>query len=200
MTAVTGSTGSTAHRSAFPAWPVFGGLALLVLVLDQLTKAWVDASFALASPFAAPGTADGPTAVIGDLVRIAKSYNDGGIFGLAGDSAPILALASIGVIAVIIWVEARQGRDDPLLTVALGLLLGGALGNLVDRLRFGHVIDFVDMGIGGDRWYTWNIADAAISIAIVLLIVHAAAGHRLGRLTAAGRASQRGDGITHRAA
>lgn len=200
MTAVTGSTGSTAHRSAFPAWPVFGGLALLVLLLDQITKAWVDASFALASPFAEPGTAGGPTAVLGDLVRIAKSYNDGGIFGLAGDSAPILALASMGVIAAIVWVEARQGRDDPLLTVALGLLLGGALGNLVDRLRFGHVIDFVDMGIGGNRWYTWNIADAAISIAIVLLIVHAVAGHRLGRLTAAGRAAARGDGMTDGAA
>jgi signal peptidase II len=189
MTAVTGSTGSTAQRSAFSAWPVFGGLAFLVLALDQLIKAWVDASFALASPFAASGTAGGPTPVLGDLVRIAKSYNDGGIFGVAGDSAPILALASLGVIAVIVWVEARQGRDDPLLTVALGLLLGGALGNLVDRLRFGHVVDFVDMGIGEHRFYTWNVADAAISIAVVLLLVHALVGHRLGRLTAAGRAA-----------
>jgi signal peptidase II len=187
MTAVTGSTGSTAQRSGFAAWPLFGGLALLVLVLDQLTKAWVDASFALASPFVASGTAGGPTPILGDLVRIAKGYNDGGIFGIAGDSAPILALASVGVIAVIVWVQARQGRNDPLLTVALGLLLGGALGNLVDRLRFGHVVDFVDMGIGDLRFYTWNIADAAISIAVVLLIVHALFGHRLGRLTAAGR-------------
>lgn len=192
MTAVTDSTGSTAQRPAFPAWPIFGGLALLVLVLDQLTKAWVDASFALASPFATPGAVDGPTPILGDLVRIAKSYNDGGIFGIAGDSAPILAFASLGVIAVIVWVEGRQGRNDPLLTVALGLLLGGALGNLVDRLRFGHVVDFVDMGIGQTRWYTWNIADAAISIAIVLLIVHALFGHRLGRLTAAGRAAASG--------
>ncbi len=120
-------------------------------------------------------------------MRIAKSYNDGGIFGVAGDSALVLAAASLGVIAVIVWVEAKQGRDDPLLTVALGLLLGGALGNLVDRLRFQHVIDFVDMGVGDSRWYTWNIADAAISIAIVLLLIHGLFGSRLGRLTAAGR-------------
>ncbi len=187
MTAVTGPAGSTARRSTFPAWSVFGGLALAVLLLDQMSKAWVDATFALASPFAAAGSAEAPTPVLGDLVRIAKGYNDGGIFGLAGDSAPVLAAASLGVIAVIVWVEARQGRDDPLLSVALGLLLGGALGNLADRLRVGHVVDFVDLGIGGARWYTWNVADAAISIAIVLLLVHALVGHRLGRLTAAGR-------------
>ena len=187
MMAVTGPAGSTARRSGFAAWPVFGGLASIVLIADQLTKIWVDASFALASPFAPVGTPEAPTPVIGDLVRIAKSYNDGGIFGIAGDSAPVLAAASIGVIAVIVLVQARQGRHDPLLTVALGLLLGGALGNLVDRLRFGHVVDFVDMGIGDQRWYTWNIADAAISIAIVLLLIHGLFGHRLGRLTAVGR-------------
>lgn len=187
MTAVTGPAGSTAQRSGFAAWPVFAGLAAIVLVADQLTKAWVDASFALASPFAMPGSAGAPTPVLGDLVRIAKTYNDGGIFGLAGDSAPILAVASLGVIAVIVVVQARQGRNDPLLTIALGLLLGGALGNLVDRLRFGHVVDFVDMGLGDVRWYTWNIADAAICIAIVLLIAHGLVGHRLGRWTDAGR-------------
>ena len=80
-------------------WVVFGGLALLVLVLDQLTKTWVDASFALASPFAPAGAPDAPTPLLGDLVRIAKSYNDGGIFGVAGDSALVLAAASLGVIA-----------------------------------------------------------------------------------------------------
>jgi len=57
--------------------------------------------------------------------------------------------------------------------VALGLLLGGALGNLLDRVRYGSVIDFVDMGIGAWRFYTYNVADAAISTAIVLLVAMA---------------------------
>ncbi|MFN8623951.1 MAG: signal peptidase II [Chloroflexota bacterium] len=187
---MTGTSGSTARGRAFRAWPVFGGLALAVLVVDQLSKAWVDGTFALASPFAQPGTPGAPTQVLGDLVRIAKSYNDGGIFGLAGSSALLLAAASLIVIAIIVAVEARQGRNDPLLTVALGLLLGGALGNLIDRLRFQHVVDFVDMGVGGDRWYTWNVADAAISVAIVLLLIHGFFGDRLGSLTATGRARQ----------
>jgi lipoprotein signal peptidase len=57
--------------------------------------------------------------------------------------------------------------------VTLGLLLGGALGNMADRLRLGYVVDFVDIGIGDLRWYTFNMADAAISAAIVLLVAAA---------------------------
>lgn len=172
--------------SPIAGWGAFAALALVILVADQLTKAWVDGSFDLASPFGQPGQPGGPTPVLGELVRIAKTYNDGGIFGLLGSAAPVLAAASLGVIAVIVIVQARQGRGDPLLTLALGLLLGGALGNLIDRVRFGHVIDWVDTGIGSVRWYTWNIADAAISVSIVLLLVHAMLGDRLGRLVGRG--------------
>jgi signal peptidase II len=56
------------------------------------------------------------------------------------------------------------------MTLTLGLLLGGAVGNMVDRLRLGYVVDFVDGGIGSVRWYTFNVADAAISLAILLLL------------------------------
>ena len=152
-----------------------------VIVLDQLTKAWVEASFALASPSAPAGSATAPTPVVGDLVRVARTWNDGGVFGLFGDSATILGLASIAVIGVILWVEATSGVRSPLLTVALGLLFGGAIGNLIDRLRFGHVIDWVDTGIGSLRFYTFNVADAAISIALVLLIMLTIFGTRLTR-------------------
>ena len=88
-----------------------GDSPAIVLIADQLTKAWVDASFALASPFAAPrDRRSAPTPSLGDLVRIAKTYNDGGIFGLAGDSALLLAAASMVVIAIIV---ARAGAPGP---------------------------------------------------------------------------------------
>ena len=123
-----------------------------------------------------------PTSIIGELVRIAESYNDGGIFGIFGSSAPVLALASLAVMVMIVWYHQREGlRGHWLLTVALGLVLGGALGNFADRARIGHVIDWVDMGFGGIRWYTFNIADAAISISIVLFIGLAIFGNRLAR-------------------
>jgi signal peptidase II len=169
-------------------WLTFLGLAAVVLVVDQVSKLWIDANFAVASPWAAAGQTQ-PTPVIGEFVRIAKNYNTGGIFGLFGDSAAVLALASTFVIAMIIVYQAREGsRSHWLLSVSLGLLLGGALGNFVDRLRLGAVIDFVDAGIGDFRWYTFNVADSALSLAILLLIVLTLFGERLTRRREAGAA------------
>jgi signal peptidase II len=179
------STGHVAPVRSWHPWLVFGLIGGTVIVLDQATKAWVEAGFALASPSAPAGSPGAPTPVVGDLVRIARTWNDGGVFGLFGDSATILGLASIAVIGVILWVEATSGLRSPLLTVALGLLFGGAIGNLIDRLRSGHVIDWVDTGIGDLRFYTFNVADAAISIAVVLLIAMSLLGPRLGRLVGA---------------
>jgi signal peptidase II len=166
-------------------WALFFGLAALIVTLDQVSKALVLDRFHPASPHADPASPGGPTRIVGDLVRIALTYNDGGIFGIFGQSATVLGIASLGVIALIVLVESREGLRNPLLTVGLGLLLGGAIGNLIDRLRFGRVVDWVDTGLGDLRWYTFNVADAAISIAIVILLVVGVAGHRLGRLTGA---------------
>jgi signal peptidase II len=159
-------------------WLVFAGLALFVVVADQASKFWVDAAFPLAwSHQALPGLA-APTPILGDLVRIAKSYNSGGLFGLFNAGAPVLAVASIVVIGLLVYVEGRNiagrmERGSMLTTLAFGLLLGGALGNLIDRIRLGAVIDWADMGIGDLRWYTFNVADAAISLSIVTLLLAA---------------------------
>jgi signal peptidase II len=162
-------------------WLVFASLAVLIVVADQISKFWVDANFLTAAVHPSPGGSL-PTPVIDDLVRIAKSYNTGGIFGLFGNSALILALSSTVVIGLIIVYQWREGLRGPwLLTVALGLLLGGAVGNFLDRVRLGAVIDFVDMGIGDNRWYTFNVADAAISTSLVLLFLLALFGDRLTR-------------------
>jgi signal peptidase II len=173
---------------------LFVGIALGVVVADQLAKTWIDTSFDLAVPGAAGGEPGAPTPVIGDLVRIAKTYNDGGIFGLFGAAGPVLGLLSVAIIAGIAWYEWRHGAvGGPVVTVGLGLLLGGALGNLIDRARFGHVVDYVDTGIGMSRFYAFNVADAAISIGILLLIVAALLGDRLpGRRSNGSSAAQDG--------
>jgi signal peptidase II len=181
MAVVSGATG----ERSFPAgrargrWIGFFAIAAVVTVADQLSKAWVAANFGRASSSGVPGTPGGPSRILGDWVRIAVSHNDGGIFGLLGSSALLLGLASLVVIVAIVLYQARAGvLGHPLLTVALGLLLGGAIGNLIDRLRLGYVIDWVDMGIGQTRWYTFNVADASISTAIVLLLVLGLFGER----------------------
>ena len=149
----TRSAGRRAH------WTVFLSLAVVVVVLDQLTKAWLVANFR-------PGqVAD----VVGDAVRLVFSQNSGALFGLFRDQALLFGLVSLGVIGLIVAYHGRSGRSL-YLSIALGLLLGGAIGNLIDRLRLGYVVDFVDVGIGNLRFYTFNVADSAISTSIVLLL------------------------------
>src|SRR5919112_6491820 len=94
-----------AHRRR---WFAFAAIAAAVFVADQLSKLWVDANFALAYSVPVPGYAP-PTEIVGEFVRIAKSYNTGGIFGLVGGTAPLLALASTAVIALIVVYHWREG-------------------------------------------------------------------------------------------
>lgn len=143
-----------------PIWPVFLGLAAAVVVGDQLTKAWIATTLA-------PGAS---MSIVGDNLRLVNSQNNGALFGLFRDNAALFGLISIAVVGLIVAYHGRAGRS-PYLSIALGFLLGGALGNMTDRLRLGYVVDFVDAGLGTLRWYTFNVADAAISAAILMLLV-----------------------------
>jgi signal peptidase II len=143
-------------------WALFAGIAVAVLVADQLSKGWVAGNLDVGEGFD----------VLGAWLRIVHWRNTGILFGMLPQSAGAFALASILVVGAVVAYHARAGRGL-LVTVSLGLLLGGALGNLVDRLRHGAVIDFVDMGIGTWRFYTYNVADAAITTSIVLLLAMA---------------------------
>lgn len=152
-----GTAGRVARAGAH--WGVFLGIAVVVVLVDQLTKAWLVANVA-------PGEV---LRVVGDAVRLVYHQNSGALFGLFRDQAILFGLISIGVIGLIVGYHARSARSL-YLSVALGFLLGGAIGNLIDRLRLGYVVDFVDIGIGDLRFYTFNVADSAISTAIVLLV------------------------------
>jgi signal peptidase II len=130
-----------------------------VVVLDQLTKAW-----------AVRELADGPQELFGD-VAFRLSRNSGGAFSLFQGFTPLLALLAL-VLAVVL-IRALRQTQDPLVLVALALILGGAIGNLLDRLfrspsfLRGEVVDFVDVG----RFPVFNVADSAITIGAVLLFI-----------------------------
>jgi signal peptidase II len=153
---------AVASQRAIPwtRWILFFGLAIGVLVVDQATKGLVTGALAIGER----------VQLLGEWLTIVHSRNSGALFGLMPQSAGAFAAVSIVVLVAIVWFEARQGRSL-LTTVALGLLLGGAIGNLLDRLRYGSVVDFIDMGIGNLRFFTYNVADAAITGAILLFIV-----------------------------
>jgi signal peptidase II len=141
-------------------WIPFFALVIVVATADQVVKAWIVANYQVGEA----------TSIVGDSIRIAPGHNTGALFGLFRDQAPVFALVSLAVIGLILWYESRAG-GSLIVTIALGLLLGGAIGNLSDRLRLGYVVDFVDMGIGTWRWYTFNVADASISAAVLLLLL-----------------------------
>ncbi len=145
-------------------WVAFLALAGGIVVADQVVKLWVTASVAYGTRMQ----------VVGDYVRIEPVQNSGALFGLFGNQAYLFAALSIGVVGLIVWFHGRSVVTNGwFATLALGLLLGGAVGNLADRLRLGYVVDFVNMGIGDLRFYTYNVADAAISASLVLLILMA---------------------------
>jgi signal peptidase II len=156
------ATAVAAARPAGRRWALFAVLALAVVAADQAAKAVVTASLA-------PGQS---VDVVGDLLRIVFGQNSGALFGLFKDNAAMFGVVSIVVIGLIVAYHARAAAS-PYLTVTLGLLLGGAIGNMIDRLRLGYVVDFVDVGLGSTRFYTFNVADSAISLAILLLFVAA---------------------------
>ena len=151
--------GSAAGRAR---WGIFLGIAATIIVVDQTSKAWLVANV----------SAGQVMSVIGDLLRLIQSQNSGALFGMFRDQAILFALVSVAVIGLIVLYHGRAGRSL-YLSIALGLLLGGAIGNMIDRLRFGYVIDWVDMGLGTVRFWTYNVADSAITIAILMLLAMA---------------------------
>jgi signal peptidase II len=136
-------------------------IALALIAADRVSKMLVD-GMDLAVPHQ----------LIGSLLQIIRGENSGGLFGIVQGSAPLLAALSIGVIvALVIYHERERLPQVTPLTVGVGLLIGGAIGNLIDRLAFGYVLDFIDVGVGTLRFWTFNIADAGISFGIVILLV-----------------------------
>ncbi len=133
-----------------------------VVVIDQLVKWWIIDW--LAEP---PGF----VAVL-PFFNLVMVWNRGVSFGLLSDAdlAPYLmaGVAGLVVIGLVIWLARVAQR---LLAVSIGLIIGGALGNIVDRLRLGAVADFVDLHAGGYHWPAFNVADAAITVGVAVMLI-----------------------------
>jgi signal peptidase II len=130
-----------------------------VLALDQFTKA-------IASVHLLPGE---PVPILGQLLRFTLVHNTGAAFGLFPGSRLPFILISVLAIAVVLYLFARDAYRSLVNRVLLGCILGGALGNLVDRVRWGRVVDFIDVGVGQIRWPVFNVADSAVTLGVILL-------------------------------
>ena len=138
------------HRDVF----LFAVL-LLALVGDQLTKLAVVASLRLGESVPAEG-----------LFRFTYTTNTGSVFGLFPGQTAALTVASFVGVGILLYFYHAHPWPGRMLRLSLGLQLGGAIGNLADRLRLGHVVDFIDVG----PWPVFNLADSSIVVGITLLV------------------------------
>ena len=148
------------------AWTAYA-FAVVVIVLDQATKAWFLGATGNAQ---ALGLADS-TVVVPGLLKFSFVRNQGVSFGLfgGGEARWLLSIFSIVVAAGLAWWATTANRR--LLITAIGLVIGGALGNAIDRVRFGYVVDFLDFSSTGLFPWVFNVADSAITIGVILLIL-----------------------------
>ncbi len=106
--------------------------------------------------------------VVGDYARLTYIHNPGAAFGLFPGSRIVLIFVSVAAVTVVLWAALR--RSTPLHTaLPLGLILGGALGNLIDRVRLGQVVDFIQVGIPPHYFPVFNVADSAVTVGVAWL-------------------------------
>jgi signal peptidase II len=140
------------------------GLAALfvgVVALDQASKMVIKNSMLLGQSIP----------VLGDAVRLTFVENDGIAFGLHVKNAALFTAFSIAACVFIVVYFWKQRQEGGWLKAALILILGGAIGNVIDRVAFGKVVDFIDVGIRTVRWPVFNVADSAVVIGMGILIV-----------------------------
>ena len=149
------------------------GVAGTVIVLDQLSKWWVVEKLMRpegleGTPFYTP-----VRIILAPFFDLVMAWNRGVSFGIGNNggewNALILsALALIIVASMLVWL---RKAETPLVQMALGAIIGGALGNVIDRARFGAVADFLDVHVAGYHWPAFNLADSAITVGAIFLVL-----------------------------
>ena len=140
-------------------------LSVLVVVADQVTKIWVSGAL---RPYELVPVIDG-------FFNLTLAFNTGAAFSFLAQGGGwqrwlLSGLAVVVTIVLVVWL-ARLDRHDRWTAAALSLVIGGAVGNLLDRLRLGHVVDFLDFYLGSWHWPAFNVADSAIVVGVAILLL-----------------------------
>jgi signal peptidase II len=160
-----GTPGSPLRRVL--AYKLLLALAGGVLVLDQASKAWIQARL----PYPTYGE-PGAIVVVPGFFNLIHVGNTGAAWSLFLGRSTMLAAAAAATLLAIFWWRRALGLRTRLVQVSFGLLCGGIVGNLLDRLRHGHVIDFLDFHFGSYVYPTFNIADSGICIGVAIYLWH----------------------------
>jgi len=137
-------------------------LGLIVVVIDQLTKVWVRETFICGGE---------PQVILPGFFNLVYVRNPGAAWGMLGGQQVILILLSAIVLVMLLFFHRRFLNPTLDHRIAFGLMIGGILGNLIDRIKLGWVTDFLDFHVGTHHWPSFNIADSAICIAVGLYLL-----------------------------
>ncbi len=145
----------------------FVSVAAMVVILDQLTKLWVLVNMPLYKSIA----------IIPGFFNLTHVHNPGGAFGfLAQNSSPwrhwLFLGAAVLALGMILYFHHQTPRSHTYLALVLSLIFGGAIGNLIDRVRLGEVVDFLDFYILDHHWPTFNVADSGVTVGVIIFLVH----------------------------
>ena len=141
-------------------------IALLVVILDQVSKLWVLYNIEPGTYITPP-----PLPVIDGFLYLVHIYNTGAAWGSFSGGSFWFGVLAIVVLTGIFIFRKKLELKRASMQYLMGLLVGGILGNLIDRLSYGHVIDFIDVHLPGYRWPAFNVADMAICISVGLYII-----------------------------
>jgi signal peptidase II len=136
-------------------------IGLAVLLLDQLTKQWIRSVFIYGES----------RPVVDGFFNLVYVRNPGAAWGILGGHGIVLILISVVVLVLLVIYRRSFLQEQFAHKILLGLMVGGIVGNLIDRIRFGWVTDFLDFHIGSHHWPAFNVADSAICIAVGLYIM-----------------------------
>jgi signal peptidase II len=144
-------------------------ILVAVIFLDQLTKFWVVSSLAIGQSHS----------ILGDFLHFRLIYNQGGALGTNLGNSSFYLISSLIILLVVIYLIITN-INSKIIAYPMAAIAGGAIGNIIDRIRLGEVIDFLDfdffdiniLGFKIDRWWTFNIADVGITIGMIVLLIH----------------------------
>jgi signal peptidase II len=160
---------SLSQRQAFNASLLIALTAIVAFALDQWSKRLITARIffdAQCMPWC------GHKILIPGWLEFAPIPNTHGAFGMFGSSKPLLVVMALIVLLIVWWSFREAAAKSKLVCVAFGLIVGGALGNIVDRVHYGYVIDFIDFYRFPQIWrFTFNVGDACITIGVILLLI-----------------------------
>ena len=146
-------------------------IAGCVVALDQMAKALVQKTIALHASIP----------VISGFFSLTHIHNPGGAFGFMARQGPgvrafLFLAVSFSAILLLFYLYMKIPRNYQWLSAGLALIMGGAIGNLTDRVRFGEVVDFLDFYVGSHHWPAFNVADSAVTVGITVLLIHMVLG------------------------